>query len=103
MSVQAALINNLLRNYLHYNLFEQAGKFLAKAPFPANRPNNESARYAYYQGRIEAMQLRYSDAYGSLSQAIRKAPVKSALGFRQRVTSCNSVCHQKCSSPSCVL
>jgi 26S proteasome regulatory subunit N3 len=80
----ASLIIAILRNYLHYNLFEQAAKFHDKAPFPAGRTNNEMARYLYYQGRIEAVQLRYSDAYTSLSQAIRKAPVKSALGFRQR-------------------
>jgi 26S proteasome regulatory subunit N3 len=80
----ASLINAILRNYLHYNLFEQAAKFHDKAPFPPGRTNNETARYLYYQGRIEAVQLRYSDAFASLSQALRKAPVKAALGFRQR-------------------
>lgn len=35
-------------------------------------------------GRINAVKLHYSDAYADFSEAIRKAPVKSALGFRQK-------------------
>lgn len=82
---QAVLLNLLLRNYLHYNLFDQADKFIAKSKFPETASNNEGARYLYYTGRIKAIQLEYSEAYTCLLQAIRKAPQDSAVGFLQTV------------------
>ena len=45
---QAVLINCLLRNYLHYNLYNQADKLVLKSTFPEQASNNEWARY-YYQ------------------------------------------------------
>ncbi|XP_009949548.1 PREDICTED: 26S proteasome non-ATPase regulatory subunit 3-like, partial [Leptosomus discolor] len=45
---QATLLNLLLRNYLHYNLYDQAEKLVSKSVFPEQANNNEWARYLYY-------------------------------------------------------
>lgn len=82
---QASLLNLLLRNYLHYNLFEQADKLVSKSNFPDSASNNEWARFLFYLGRIKAAQLEYSDAHKHLLQAMRKAPQHSAVGFKQTV------------------
>lgn len=82
---QATLLNLLLRNYLHYNLYDQADKLVTKSTFPETASNNEWARYNYYLGRIEAIQLKYSAAHTNLLQALRKAPQHSAVGFKQTV------------------
>eukprot|EP00320_Phaeocystis_rex_P000219 CAMPEP_0119076298 /NCGR_PEP_ID=MMETSP1178-20130426/85810_1 /TAXON_ID=33656 /ORGANISM="unid sp, Strain CCMP2000" /LENGTH=518 /DNA_ID=CAMNT_0007058567 /DNA_START=44 /DNA_END=1600 /DNA_ORIENTATION=+ len=84
----AQLLNLLLRNYLHYKMVDQADKLLAKASFPELAPNSQLARFLYYQGRIKALQLEYSDAHRCLLQATRKAPQttgRKALGFRLAV------------------
>ncbi|CAN7981382.1 26S proteasome non-ATPase regulatory subunit 3 [Ixodes scapularis] len=82
---QAVLVNCLLRNYLHYNLYEQASKLVSKSAYPEAASNNEWARYLYYLGRIRAIQLDYSEARRHLLQAVRKAPQHAALGFKQTV------------------
>lgn len=80
------LLNLLLRNYLHYNLYDQADKLVSKSTFPETANNNEWARYLYYIGRIKAIQLEYSEAHKNLLQAIRKAPTtNAAAGFKQTV------------------
>eukprot|EP00927_Polykrikos_kofoidii_P039752 TRINITY_DN34071_c0_g1_i1.p1 TRINITY_DN34071_c0_g1~~TRINITY_DN34071_c0_g1_i1.p1 ORF type:complete len:534 (+),score=115.92 TRINITY_DN34071_c0_g1_i1:91-1602(+) len=81
---QATILNLLLRNYLMYNLYEQALKLVQKAPFPESRPNSQYARYLLYIGQIKAVQLEYSDSHSKLMQAIRKAPQGAgvALGFK---------------------
>lgn len=79
------LINSLLRNYLHYNLYDQALKLVSKSEFPESASNNEWARYLYYLGRIKAVQLNYSAAHKDLLQALRKAPQHTAVGFKQIV------------------
>ncbi|XP_046841637.1 26S proteasome non-ATPase regulatory subunit 3-like [Xenia sp. Carnegie-2017] len=80
---QATILNLLLRNYLHYNLYDQADKLVSKSSFPDTASNSEWARYLYYTGIIKAKQLDYSEAHKNLIQAIRKAPQFSAVGFRQ--------------------
>lgn len=80
---QAVLLNCLLRNYLHYNLYDQASKLVSKSVFPEMASNNEWARFLYYLGRIKAIQLDYSEAHKNLLQAIRKAPQHTAVGFKQ--------------------
>jgi len=82
---QAVLINCLLRNYLHYNLYTQADKLVLKSTFPEQASNNEWARYYYYLGRIRAMQLDYSEAHKHLLHSNRKAPQNTAAGFKQHV------------------
>ncbi|XP_067130678.1 26S proteasome non-ATPase regulatory subunit 3 [Centruroides vittatus] len=80
---QAVLLNCLLRNYLHYNLYYQAFKLVEKSAFPEVASNNEWARFLYYLGRINAIQLEYTKAHKNLLQAIRKAPQHTAIGFKQ--------------------
>ena len=82
---QAVLINCLLRNYLHYSLYDQADKLVKKSVYPESASNNEWARFLYYLGRIKAAKLEYSDAHKHLVQALRKAPQNAAVGFRQTV------------------
>jgi len=80
---QATFLNLVLRNYLAYNLYEQALKFVQKTTFPESRPNAQYARYLFYLGQIKAVQLEYSDSHSKLMQAIRKAPQSCAgLGFK---------------------
>uniref|UniRef100_H2ZG81 PCI domain-containing protein n=1 Tax=Ciona savignyi TaxID=51511 RepID=H2ZG81_CIOSA len=83
---QATVLNLLLRNYLHYNLYEQAEKLASKSTFPEMASNNEWARHLYYTGRIKAVQLEYSEARRTLVTALRKAPQSTAIGFKQTVT-----------------
>lgn len=79
---QEALVNLLLRNYLHENLYDQAEKFRSKAQkSDVFRSNQQFCRYLYYVGRIRTIQLDYTEAKDCLQQAVRKAP-SSALGFR---------------------
>jgi 26S proteasome regulatory subunit N3 len=78
---QETLLNLLLRNYLHYNLYDQAEKLRSKAPRFEAHSNQQFCRYLFYLGKIRTIQLEYTDAKESLLQAARKAPVAS-LGFR---------------------
>lgn len=83
---QASLINRLLRNYLHYSLYDQADKLVSKTTFPTSASNPQFARYHYHLGRIKAVQLNYTEAHTNLRQAIRRAPAaKTAPGFYQAV------------------
>ncbi|XP_052389573.1 26S proteasome non-ATPase regulatory subunit 3 isoform X1 [Carassius gibelio] len=82
---QATLLNLLLRNYLQYHLYDQAEKLVSKSVFPELANNNEWARYLYYTGRIKAIQLEYSEARRTLTNALRKAPQHTAVGFKQTV------------------
>lgn len=82
---QSTLMNLLLRNYLAYNLYDQADKLVSKTTFPESASNNEWARYLFYLGRIKAIQLGYSEAHRHLLQAMRKAPQHTAVGFKQTV------------------
>ena len=56
-----------------------------KTTFPESASNNEWARFLYYLGRIKAIQLEYTEAHKNLVQSLRKAPQKSAVGFRHTV------------------
>ncbi|KAF9433517.1 26S proteasome non-ATPase regulatory subunit [Entomortierella beljakovae] len=81
---QSTLINLILRNYFHYNLFDQADKLVSKITFPENATNNQLARYMYYVGRIKAIQLEYTESHQCLLQAVRKAPQNNVTaGFQQ--------------------
>ncbi|KAG0461852.1 hypothetical protein HPP92_020328 [Vanilla planifolia] len=78
---QETLLNLLLRNYLHYNLYDQAEKLRSKAPRFEAHSNQQFCRYLFYLGKIRTIQLEYTDAKESLLQAARKAPF-AARGFR---------------------
>lgn len=74
----------MLRNYFFHNLYDQADKLVSKSTFPEKAGNNQAARYAYYLGRIKALQLDYTSAHTYLTQAIRKAPQNNVTaGFQQ--------------------
>ncbi|KAK3120573.1 hypothetical protein QOZ80_9AG0690130 [Eleusine coracana subsp. coracana] len=78
---QETLLNLLLHNYLHYNLYDQAEKLRSKAPRFEAQSNQQFCRYLFYLGKIRTIQLKYTDAKESLFHAAQKAPT-SALGFR---------------------
>ncbi|KAJ6731107.1 26S PROTEASOME NON-ATPASE REGULATORY SUBUNIT 3-RELATED [Salix viminalis] len=78
---QETLLNLLLRNYLHYNLYEQAEKLRSKAPKILTRSNKQTLRYLFYTGKIQTIRLAYTDARESFQQAVLRAPV-AARGFR---------------------
>jgi 26S proteasome regulatory subunit N3 len=82
---QGVLLNLLLRNYLSFNLIEQAYTLTLRTQFPESASNNQLCRYLYYMGRIQAVQLEYSDAYQRLMLAARKAPQGYAGGFSRMV------------------
>ena len=82
---QATTMNIIIRSYLQQNLYEQARNFMVKTSFPEAASNNQYARFLYYQGRIKAVQLEYSDAQAALIQALRKGPEVGAIGFRLQV------------------
>ncbi|CAH1396593.1 unnamed protein product [Nezara viridula] len=80
---QAVLINCLLRNYLEYNLYDLADKLVSKIDFPEKANHNEWARFYYYISRIKVTRLEYSEAQKTVTLGLRKAPEKTAVGFRQ--------------------
>lgn len=83
---QVTLLNLILRNYLHYNLFAQAEKLITKVELPSSHASsNELARYFFYSGKINALQLNYNKAYEDLQIALRKAPQNGARGFKSIV------------------
>jgi 26S proteasome regulatory subunit N3 len=47
---QATLLNLLMRNYFHSNLYDQADKLVAKTTFPDTAGNPQLARWSYYLG-----------------------------------------------------
>lgn len=80
---QATLLNALLRNYLHYNLYDRADKLVSKVTVREDTmSSNQYARFLFYQGVIKSIQLEYSEAHKCLLGAIRKAPQNAAKGFR---------------------
>lgn len=82
---QETLLNLLLRNYLAFNLYDQAEALRAKAQRDTYRSSHQHSRLLFYQGQIRAVRLEYSDARDALTQALRKAPAP-AHGFRATVT-----------------
>ncbi|KXZ51995.1 hypothetical protein GPECTOR_10g1017 [Gonium pectorale] len=83
---QETLMNLLLRNYLHYNLYDQAEKFRSKAQKADQfRSGQQYCRYLYYLGRIRTIQLEYTEAKDCLQQSLRRAPT-IAHGFRITVS-----------------
>ena len=81
--VSGVVLNTMLRDLLEGDQVEQAQKLLSNATFPTETAsNNQLIRYLYYSGRIQALRLEYTQAYSNLSQALRKSPTNTGLGFR---------------------
>lgn len=82
---QCSLINIILRIMLLKRRTESAHQFASKIEFPNTTAYHELARYHYYLGRINAVQLNYSDSMDNLTQAQRKAPENTGIGFKLAV------------------
>ena len=79
---QGVLINLILQNYISDNLYALAHKFSDKSEFPDSCESQQFARYHYYNGRIDCVQLEYGSALFHMQQAIRRAPQQGASGFK---------------------
>jgi 26S proteasome regulatory subunit N3 len=85
-SLEATVINLLLRSYLAQHQYEQADKLIARSTFPAGAPQAQVVRWLFYAGRLRAVQLNYAQARDYLQTAIRRAPTDElAPGFVQLV------------------
>ena len=82
---QVTLINCIIRYYLNNKNIEMARSFISKTKFIENISSYEDARYLFYIGKIEAIQMNYSDSYTHLSSSFRKAPEKTGQGFKNLV------------------
>ena len=82
---QVTLINCIIRYYLNNKNIEMARSFISKTKFIENISTHEDARYLFYIGKIEAIQMNYSDSYNHLSSSFRKAPEKTGEGFKNLV------------------
>jgi hypothetical protein len=66
------------------NLVDQASNLVARTTnFPEGASNNQLCRYLYYVGRIQAVQLDYSDAYTKLNQVCIVCGTKSLVHILQ--------------------
>ncbi|ELP88480.1 26S proteasome regulatory subunit S3, putative [Entamoeba invadens IP1] len=84
---KATLTNLIVRSYLSTSQYSLCEKFITKSVINQCVSNQQQARYYYYLGRIQCINLKYSDAYESLTTAIRKAPqLPKAYGFHVCVT-----------------
>ncbi|KAL5557816.1 hypothetical protein UlMin_034027, partial [Ulmus minor] len=68
------LVNLLLRNYLHFNLYDQAEKFRSKVPLFQACSYKQFCQYNFYVGKIQTIQLEYSEAKKALELAAQLAP-----------------------------
>ena len=81
-SAQSILIVLILQCYISTSSYSLANKFVEKAEFPETSESQYFARYHYYRGRIDCVQLQYSDSLYHMQQAIRRAPQTGAYGFK---------------------
>lgn len=81
-SAQSILIVLILQCYISTSSYSLANKFVEKAEFPESSESQYYARYHYYRGRIDVVQLQYSDSLYHMQQAIRRAPQTGAYGFK---------------------
>lgn len=84
---QAMLLNLLLQNYLQEDKYNEAEKLIVRTKFPEKAATAQVARFMFYSGRINLVQLQYSKALSQFRQALRKAPSADgvALGFRFQI------------------
>ena len=60
---QVTLINCIIRYYLNNKNVEMARSFISKTKYIENISSYEDARYLFYIGKIEAIQMNYSDCH----------------------------------------
>eukprot|EP00485_Elphidium_margaritaceum_P007797 CAMPEP_0202709240 /NCGR_PEP_ID=MMETSP1385-20130828/21361_1 /ASSEMBLY_ACC=CAM_ASM_000861 /TAXON_ID=933848 /ORGANISM="Elphidium margaritaceum" /LENGTH=645 /DNA_ID=CAMNT_0049368437 /DNA_START=151 /DNA_END=2088 /DNA_ORIENTATION=- len=85
-SAQSQLIVLILQCYIASNLYSLAHKFVEKAEFPESAESPIFARYHYYRGRIDCVQLQYADSLYHVQQALRRAPQTACYGFKLNAT-----------------
>lgn len=81
---QVFLTNCILRYYILNNSYEQARNFLSKIKYIENISLYQDSRYLYYLGRINSIQMNYSESFSNLTNSLRKAP-DSNIDFRLQV------------------
>ena len=79
---QATVINYILRSYIMDNLYDQAANLIEICSLPENVSSNQQARYLYYEAKIEAVQLKYSESQAHVIHAVRKASEYVGKAFR---------------------
>lgn len=72
----------ILRCFIESKDFVGASEFINHTLFPESKMNNEFIKYLYYTAYIKAIELNYQEAFARVNQALRKAPEKSAKGFK---------------------
>jgi len=83
---QAVAVNLVLRALIGQKRFLQAGRLIehVEAALPLDSPA-QLVRFLFAKGRVLAVSARYADADACLTQALRKAPTNTGLGFKQLV------------------
>ena len=76
------MLNLILRCFIESKDFVGASEFINHTLFPESKMNNEFIKYLYYTAYIKAIELNYQEAHARVNQALRKAPEKSAKGFK---------------------
>lgn len=79
---QATVINYILRSYVNDQLYTQAANFIEICSLPEGVSPNQQARNLYYEAKIQAIQMKYSEAQARVIQAIRKASEFVGKAFR---------------------
>ena len=79
------LINCIIRYYLQNDAYDQARNFISKTKYYENVSTNEDARYFFYLGTINSVQMNYTEAFINLTNSLRKAPEKCAADFKSNV------------------
>ncbi|WWC70387.1 uncharacterized protein I206_104337 [Kwoniella pini CBS 10737] len=73
-TLEATVINLLLRSYLASQQYDQADKLIARTTYQGAANQAQTVRWLFYAGRLRAIQLNYTQAKNYLQTAIRRAP-----------------------------
>jgi len=85
-AAQSVLMVLILAHYTSHRQYSLAHKFCEKAEFPESSESPYFARYHFYLGQVDCVQLNYADSLFHLQQALRRAPQTGAYGFKLSAT-----------------
>lgn len=85
-AAQSVLMVLILAHYTQQRQYSLAHKFCEKAEFPESSESPYFARYHFYLGQVDCVQLNYADSLYHLQQALRRAPQTGAYGFKLSAT-----------------
>jgi len=85
-AAQSVLMVLILAHYTSARQYSLAHKFCEKAEFPESSESPYFARYHFYLGQVDCVQLNYADSLFHLQQALRRAPQTGAYGFKLSAT-----------------